>query len=194
MLRRPLLIGSVAWAVWSAAGCEKPAFQSLDLTGASYGNDFKLPDTEGRTRTLADFKGRALLLFFGFTQCPDICPTALSRAAEVMSLLGGEARRVQVAFVTVDPERDLPVVLREYTRAFHPSFIGLHADLETTAATALHFKVFYQKVPTGASYTMDHTAITYAFDPQGRLRLAIRHEQTAASVAADLRLLLQEAA
>lgn len=191
--RRLWLQLCAAAALGLLAACDKPAFQSLDITGASYGRGFSLQDTEGATRTLADYQGRVVLMFFGFTQCPDICPTALSRAAEVMALLGPDAARVQVVFVTVDPERDLPVVLREYTRAFHPSFIGLHADLDTTAATAKDFKVFYSKVPTGGSYTMDHTAITYAFDPQGRLRLAIRHEQTAASVAADVRLLLQHA-
>jgi protein SCO1/2 len=188
--RRLCLCLCAAAAASLLAGCEKPVFESLDITGATYGQGFSLLDTEGGTRTLADYKGRVVLMFFGFTQCPDICPTALSRAAELMALLGRDAARVQVVFVTVDPERDLPVVLREYTRAFHPSFIGLHASLEVTAATAKDFKVFYKKVPTGGSYTMDHTAITYAFDPQGRLRLAIRHEQTAASVAADVRLLL----
>ncbi len=189
--RRLWLQSCAAAALSLLAACDKPVFQSLDITGASYGRGFSLLDTEGTTRTLVDYRGRVMLMFFGFTQCPDICPTALSRAAEVMALLGPDADRVQVIFVTVDPERDLPVVLREYTRAFYPSFIGLHADLDTTAATARDFKVFYKKVPTGGSYTMDHTAITYAFDPQGHLRLAIRHEQTAASVAADVRRLLQ---
>ena len=167
-----------------------PSFHSIDITGASYGRDFTLRDPEGRERRLADFKGRALLIFFGFTQCPDVCPTALARAVEVMKLLGQQAAQLQVVFVTVDPERDTPALLAEYTRAFHPSFLGLHADLETTAATAREFKVFYKKVPTGSSYTMDHTAMSYAYDREGRLRLAVRHEQTAAQVASDLKGLL----
>ncbi len=135
-----------------------------------------------------------MLLFFGFTQCPDVCPTSLARAADVMRRLGPQAPRLQVIFVTVDPERDGPAVLREYPRAFHPSFIALHADPETTAATAQAFRVFYRKVPTGSSYTMDHTATSYVFDPAGRLRLAVRHEQDAASVAADIDRLLREGA
>ena len=166
------------------------SFNSLDVTGAAWGRDFSLLDPQGRTRTLADFRGQVVVLFFGFTQCPDVCPTALSRAAAVMQQLGPAADRVQVIFVTVDPERDTAPMLAEYTRAFHPSFLGLSGDLATTASLAREFRIFYQKVPTGGSYTMDHTANTYAFDPQGRLRLAIRHEQTAEFVAADVRLLL----
>jgi protein SCO1/2 len=178
------------------AACDRPGhglpFQSLDLTGADWGRDFSLLDADGRTVRLADFKGRCVLLFFGFTQCPDVCPTALARAADVMQRLGPDAARLQVIFVTVDPERDVPAVLREYPRAFHPSFIGLHADLATTEATAKAFKVFYRKVPTGSSYTIDHTATSYVFDPAGRLRLAVRHEQDAASVAGDITRLLKE--
>ncbi|GAB4123846.1 MAG: SCO family protein [Rubrivivax sp.] len=178
------------------AACDRPdgaaPFQSIDVSGADWGRDFSLLDADGRTVRLADFKGRCVMLFFGFTQCPDVCPTALARAADVMQRLGPQAARLQVIFVTVDPERDSPAVLREYPRAFHPSFIGLHADLATTEATAKAFKVFYRKVPTGSSYTMDHTATSYVFDPAGRLRLAVRHEQDAASVAADITRLLKE--
>lgn len=178
------------------AGCDrtgqKVPFQSIDISGAEWGRDFRLQGTDGQPVQLADFRGRCVLLFFGFTQCPDVCPTALTRAADLMRRLGSQAARLQVIFVTVDPERDSPAVLREYTRAFHPSFIGLHADLDTTAATAQTFKVFYQKVPTGSSYTMDHTATSYVFDPTGRLRLAVRHEQDAASLAADITRLLKE--
>jgi len=193
-MQRRRLIGGLAALV--LAGCERAqdtAFHALDITGADYAQDFRLQDPDGRTRTLADFRGRAVLVFFGFTQCPDVCPTALARAAEVMQLLGDDARRLQVIFVTVDPERDTPELLRAYTAAFHPSFLGLHADLETTAATAKAFKVFYRKVPTGSSYTMDHTALSYTYDPQGRLRLAVRHESPAAEVAADIARLLAEA-
>jgi protein SCO1/2 len=191
-----MVLGAGGVALASAAlpflsGCTRAAsFQSVDVTGAGFGRDFRLLDPDGRVRTLAEFRGRVVLIFFGFTQCPDVCPTALSRAADVMNRLGPDSQKVQVIFVTVDPERDTPALLREYTHAFHPSFLGLHADLDTTAAAAREFKIFYKKVPTASSYTMDHTAITYAFDPQGHLRLAIKHVQTAESVAADIRLLL----
>lgn len=196
--------GALAWAAacmapWAApalTGCDRAgpgtAFHSIDLTGAEWGRDFQLLDADGRAVRLADFRGRCVMLFFGFTQCPDVCPTALGRAADVMRRLGPQAARLQVVFVTVDPERDSPAVMREYPRAFHPSFIGLHADLATTEATARDFKVFYRKVPTGGTYTMDHTATSYVFDPTGRLRLAVRHEQDAASVAADVARLLKE--
>jgi protein SCO1/2 len=166
-------------------------FHAIDVTGADYGTDFRLADPQGRERTLADFRGKAVLLFFGFTQCPDVCPTALSRAVEVMRLLGDDGTKVQVLFATVDPERDTAELLQAYTTTFHPSFIGLRTDLERTRETAKHFKVFFAKVPTGSSYTMDHTAMTYAFDPQGRLRLAIRHSATAREVADDVGLLLK---
>ena len=181
---------------WLAALIGLPAharesFQSLDLTGVTYGRDFRLSDPDGRVRSLVDFRGQVVLLFFGFTQCPDVCPTALARAAQVKQLLGAQADKLHVIFVTLDPERDSPVVLRAYTRAFNPDFLGLRGDLQTTKQIAQEFKVFFAKVPTGSSYTMDHTAITYAFDPRGNLRLAIRHAQSADSVAADVRLLLK---
>jgi protein SCO1/2 len=192
--RRALAFASAGAAGSLLVGCDRlgsiTPFHSIDLTGADWGRDFRLQDAEGRTVQLADFKGRCLLLFFGFTQCPDVCPTALARAANVMQRLGPQASRLQVIFITVDPERDSPAVLREYPRAFHPSFIGLRADLATTEATAKAFKVFYRKVPTGSSYAMDHTATSYVFDPTGRLRLAVRYEQDAASVAADITRLL----
>lgn len=183
-------------ALLLVTGCQRAeddraAFRGLDLTGASYGRDFRLTDPEGRERTLADFKGRAVLLYFGFTQCPDVCPTALTRAAEAKRLLGSEGERLQVIFVTIDPERDLPAVLKEYTAAFDPTFLGLYGDAERTRQTAEHFKVYYKKVPTGGSYTMDHSTLSYVFDPQGRLRLALRHEQSVQDYAHDLRLILQ---
>ena len=194
--RRALAFVVAGAAVSLLVACDRQGsaapFQSIDLTGADWGRDFRLLDAEGRTVQLADFKGRCVLLFFGFTQCPDVCPTALARAADVMQRLGPQASRLQVIFITVDPERDSPAVLREYPRAFHPSFIGLHADLATTEAIAKAFKVFYRKVPTGSSYTMDHTATSYVFDPTGRLRLAVRHQQDAASVTADITRLLKE--
>ena len=185
-------------AGWLAAlvglpACARESFQSLDLAGATYGRDFRLSDPDGRVRSLADFRGQVVLLFFGFTQCPDQCPTALARAAQVKQLLGAQVDKLQVFFVTIDPERDSPVVLRAYTRAFHPDFLGLRGDLSTTMQTAQDFKVFFAKVPTGSNYTMDHTVVTCAFDPRGNLRLAVRHAQSADSVAADVRLLLKGA-
>ena len=193
LTRRQVTIAVTSMALagsFALSACTHERFQSLDVTGAGFGRDFRLADQDGRVRTLQEFRGQVVLMFFGFTQCPDVCPTALARAADVLGRLGTEAQRIQVIFVTIDPERDAPAMLREYTRAFHPSFLGLSGDLATTASLAREFRIFYQKVPTGGSHTMDHTAITYAFDPQGRLRLAIRHEQTAESVAADVRLLL----
>ena len=180
----------------AGAGCSKarpPVFHGIDISGADYGKDFRLTDPDGRERTLASFKGKAVMLFFGFTQCPDVCPTALIRAAEVMRLLGDDAKRLQVLFVTVDPERDTPAILKAYTAAFHPGFIGLHGDLQRTAQTAQQFKAFYTKVATGASYTMDHSAFSYVFDPAGRLRLVLRHAQTAQEYADDLRQILHAA-
>jgi protein SCO1/2 len=187
------LVGSVL-ALSSLTGCEadKPGFRSLDVSGADWGKDFNLLDPEGRERSLADFRGKVVLIFFGFTQCPDVCPTALTRAVEVKRALGNDGQRLQVIFVTVDPERDTPDVLKAYMQAFDPTFLGLSGDLAQTQATASDFKIFYQKVPTGSSYTMDHTALSYAFDPAGRLRLAIKHAEPATSVAADLKLLLAE--
>lgn len=191
--RRTLLLAAGAGAALTLAGCDRilPAsFNGVDITGASYAQDFRLTDAEGRERTLADFKGKAVMMFFGFTQCPDVCPTALVRAAEIKQLLGTDGERLQVIFVTVDPERDLPAVLKAYTQAFDPSFIGLYGDLQRTAETAKAFKVFYKKVPTGSSYTMDHSAFSYVFDPKGKIRLVLRHEQSAQECAQDLRQIL----
>lgn len=192
--RRVLLLAALGAALVGAA-CQKaaPTFAGIDLTGADYGRDFSLQDPDGRTRTMADFRGKVVMLFFGFTQCPDACPTALARAAEVRRLLGPQADRLQVIFVTIDPERDGAAVLKEYTRAFDPSFLGLRADADGTAAVAKEFKVIYRKVPTGSSYTMDHTAFTYVLDPQGRLRLALRHELSAQDAARDVSTLLAQA-
>lgn len=175
------------------AGCDRSqqlSFKGIDVGGASYARDFELLDPHGSKHTLSDFKGKAVLIFFGFTRCPDVCPTALSRAAEVKQMLGEDAEQLQVIFVTVDPERDTPEVLQAYTSAFDSSFLGLYSSLEGTAETAKEFKVFYKKVPTGASYTMDHTALSYVFDPEGKLRVVLRHEQTAEDFAADIRQVL----
>ena len=181
------------------AGCDRSSealarFHAIDITGAPYGHDFRLQGPDGRERSVADFRGKAILVFFGFTQCPDVCPTALTRAAEVKRLLGRQGERFQAVFITVDPERDTPAILREYTQAFDPSFIGLSGDLAQTQKTASDFRVHYAKVPTGSSYTMDHTATSYVFDPTGTLRLAVSHTTTATDLAADISALLKDAA
>ena len=193
MPRRCLFLGILALGL-ALVGCrgDAPNFNGLDLTGANWGRDFSLQDPDGRTRTLADFRGKYVLLFFGFTHCPDVCPTALLRAQEMRKLLGADGEKVQVIFVTVDPERDTAALMREYTAAFDPSFLGLRADAEGTKRVASEFKVFYEKVPAGASYTVNHSALTYVFDAQGRLRLALQHTQTAEQFAADLRTLMKQ--
>ncbi|MBM3531278.1 MAG: SCO family protein [Alphaproteobacteria bacterium] len=177
----------------AAAGCggDEPKFNGIDVTGADWGRDFRLQDPDGRTRSLADFRGKYVMLFFGFTHCPDVCPTALTRAKEVKRLLGADGERLQVIFVTVDPERDTPVLLREYTAAFDPSFLGLRDDTDATKRTAAEFRAFYEKVPTGAGYAVNHSAFTYVFDPQGRLHLAMPHLQSAEPYAADLLVLMK---
>ena len=193
---RWLLVFIVAALAVFIAGCNRagdaaaPGFRGIDLTGAPYGRNFRLTDADGRERTLADYKGKAVLMYFGFVQCPDVCPTALIRAAKVKQMLGADGDKLQVIFITIDPERDTPEVIKAYTAAFDPSFIGLYGDAKRTRETADEFKVYYKQVPTGSSYTMDHSALSYAFDPQGRLRLALRHEQTAEDYAHDLRQLL----
>lgn len=167
-------------------------FKNTDVTGLDYAKDFAMPDHNGKLRTLADFKGKAVLVFFGYTHCPDVCPTTLSEMASVMKELGPLADKVQVLFVTVDPERDTPEILSKYVPAFDPRFLGLVGDKETTERMAKEFKVFFQKVPgkEPGSYTMDHTAGSYVFDPQGRIRLFIRHGQGAEPIAQDLKRLL----
>ena len=177
----------------SLVGCNQaPHFASTDITGANFGRGFALTDQSGHLRHLTDYQGKAVVIFFGYTQCPDVCPTTLAGLAAAMKLLGADAKRVQVLFVTVDPERDTQALLAAYVPQFDPSFVGLYGDVATTAATAKEFKVFYQKQPgaTPQTYTIDHSANSYAYDPQGRLRLMIRHEETPQDVAHDLKLLL----
>jgi len=194
--RRTFMMAGAALAGLPLAGCglgSKVSFNGTDVTGADYGRDFRLTDPHGQEHTLADFKGKVVLVFFGFTQCPDVCPTALARASEVKQLLGTDGDRLQVLFISVDPERDTPEILNAYTAAFDPTFLALYGDAERLAETAKEFRVIYQKMPTGSSYTMDHTAVTYAYDPQGRLRLKLMHNQTSLEVAADVRKLLHAA-
>ncbi len=168
-------------------------FSNTDLTGLPYAKDFALNDHHGKPRTLADFKGRAVVVFFGYTQCPDVCPTTMAEMSAVMQALGPQADKVQVLFVTVDPERDTPELLSKYVPAFDARFLGMYGDAAATATVAKDFKIFYLKQPgkTPGSYTMDHTAGSYVFDPQGRIRLFIRHGQGAEPIVHDLKLLLE---
>lgn len=183
-----LLIAAGAFVAYP----HKPPLHAIDVTGVDWGRDFRLRDADGRPRTLADYRGDVVLLFFGFTQCPDVCPTALSRSAEVAKRLGPDAERLRVVFVTLDPERDTPAVLGEYVRAFDPRFVALRGDAKETDDIARDFRVFYRKVPTGSSYTLDHTAVTYAFDRRGRLRLAIGPTESTDDLASDVRRLLDD--
>lgn len=175
------------------AGCTQPThFYSTDLTGNTLGADFALTDQNGKPRRLADFRDKAVVVFFGYTQCPDVCPTTLGALREVMTDLGPQAERVQVVFITLDPERDTEKLLAEYVPAFHASFLGLRGDAAATAATAQAFKVFYKKQPgpTADAYTIDHSTGSYIYDPQGRLRLYMKYGETPAHVASDIRQLL----
>ena len=182
---------AIVFALLAACDQLTPTYSGIDVTGADWGRDFRLTDADGRERTLADFRGKYVMVFFGFVYCPVVCPTVLYTAAEARKGLGVDGERVQVIVVTLDPERDTPAQTREYARAFDPSFIGLWGTPERIKEVAKEFRVFYQKVPTGNSYTIDHTALTYVFDPQGRLRLALRHQQTAEEYIADLRALMK---
>ncbi len=172
-----------------------PTFRNVDITGADYGKDFALTDHTGRPRTLADFRGKVVVMFFGYTHCPDVCPTTMAELNLVLKELGSEAARVQVLFVTLDPERDTQALLAQYVPAFNPGFIGLYSDVATTARVAKDFKVFFQKVPGSSpdNYTMDHTAGSYVFDEQGRLRLFVRHGGSSEPLLADLKTLLAAA-
>ncbi|MFJ3047501.1 SCO family protein [Herbaspirillum chlorophenolicum] len=177
-----------------ACGQSKPElkFNNTDVTGLDYAKDFALTDHTGKPRTLADFKGKAVVVFFGYTQCPDVCPTTMVEMANVMKELGPDADRVQVLFITVDPERDTQEILSQYVPAFDNRFLGLRGDAQQTEKVAKEFKVFYQKVPgkQPGSYTMDHTAGSYVFDPQGHIRLFVKHGQGPQTLAHDIKLLL----
>lgn len=173
-------------------GAGKPRFNHTDITGADFGRDFELTGTDGKTYRLADFKGKVVVVFFGFTQCPDVCPTTLADSAAAMKKLGADADRVQVIFITLDPERDSAAVLAQYVPAFDSRFIGLYGSAEQTRKTARDFKVFFDKVPgkTEGTYSIDHTAASYVFDSQGRIRLFVKHAQPVDWLVADLKVLL----
>ncbi len=176
----------------AACGRATPQFAGVDITGADYARGFSLPDASGRVRTLDEFRGKVVALFFGYAQCPDVCPTTMADLKAAMQKLGSDAGRVQVLFVTLDPERDTPAVLAQYVPGFDPSFVGLRGDEAATLRTAKDFKVFYQRTPgpTPTSYTIDHTAGTYVFDPAGRVRLFLRQGQPVESIVHDFRILL----
>lgn len=170
----------------------KAAFASTDITGLNYGQSFELTDHTGQRRTLADYKGKVVVMFFGYTHCPDVCPTTLAEMAQVKKQLGAEGDKLQVVFVTLDPERDTQEALAGFVPAFDPSFVALRGDATQTQKVAADFKVFMQKVKAKDSdtYTIDHTAATYVFDPQGRVRLFIRHGQDMAAVLKDIQQLI----
>ena len=174
-----------------ACGSSGPSFLNTDVTGADYGKELSLTDHTGKPRTLAEFRGKIVVVFFGYTRCPDVCPTTLSEMKMILDKLGEDRKKIQVLFVTIDPERDTPELLAKYVPAFDPSFLGLYGDEAATIKAAKEFKVFFQKVPgkTPDSYTMDHTAASYIIDTQGRLRLFARYGQPD-SIATDLQTLL----
>ncbi len=195
-MKRLLAIGLVVVAASFLGGCERPdaraKFQLTDVTGANFGKELALTDHNGRPRTLADFKGKVVVLFFGFIHCPDVCPTTLAELAQVARELGPEASKMQVLFVTIDPERDTPDVLKQYVPSFYPDFLGLYGDAAATARVAKEFKIFYQKQPqSGGGYTMDHSAGTYVLDQQGRLRLFAQYGAGAPALLHDIRILLE---
>ena len=194
-MRRLFAIGLVVVAAF-LGGCERPdataKFRLTDVTGANFGKELALTDHNGRPRTLADFRGKVVVLFFGFIHCPDVCPTTLAELAQVARELGSDAGKMQVLFVTVDPERDTPDVLKQYVPSFYPDFLGLYGDAAATARAAKEFKIFYQKQSQpGGGYSMDHSAGTYVLDQQGRLRLFAQYGAGALALLHDIRILLQ---
>jgi protein SCO1/2 len=179
-----------------SAGCQRgdPGFRSTDITGAEFGKDFSLVDHTGKRRSLADFRGKVVVVFFGFTHCPDVCPTTLAELANAMKKIGAESDKVQVLLVTVDPDRDTAALLGPYVTAFDPRFLGLRGSAEETAQIAKEFKVIYQKVAGNKpeNYTMDHSAGSYMFDGQGRIRLYVSYGQGSEVFAQDIARLLKQ--
>ena len=178
-------------------GCseQKPAFSSIDVTGADYAKDFSLTDHNGQPKSLKDFAGKVVVLFFGYTQCPDVCPTSMAELAEIKKLLGADGNKLQGLFITIDPERDKPDVLKAYMGNFDPSFLALIPTPAQLAELAKDYKVYYKKVDgkTATSYTMDHSAGSYVYDPKGKLRLYTRFGSGAKPLAEDIRMLLKQA-
>lgn len=192
MLR--IVIAAICTLCLALGGCEnKPVFSALDVTGIQgYGDNFRLTDHTGKSRTMADFRGKAVVMFFGYTHCPDVCPTTLSEMRQVMQLMGKDAERLQVLFVTLDPARDTPELLSKYVPSFNPTFLGMYGDLAATEKVAKDFKIFYRvsEGKAAESYTVDHTAASLVFDPQGRLRLFINYGLGADKIAPDIKKLL----
>lgn len=196
LLRRRASVLLMLACVAVLPGCfdKKPSFVSIDVTGAEYARDFSLPDADGKLRSLKDFKGKVVVVFFGYTQCPDVCPTTMNELAEIRKLLGKDGERLQAIFITVDPQRDTPEVLKAYLGNFDPSFVALRpASPEQLASLAKDFKVYYKRVDgrTETSYTMDHSAGSYVYDPEGHLRLFTRYGMGIEPLAGDLRQLLK---
>lgn len=181
----------------SIFGCtpQQPAFVSVDVTGANYAREFELTDQYGQTRRLTDFAGKVVVMFFGYTQCPDVCPTTLSEMAEIKKALGPDGERLQVLFVSVDPERDTPELLKNYMVNFDPTFLALYAPLPKLAELAKDFKIYYKKVEgkSPSSYTMDHSAGSYVYDTKGQLRLFTRYGSGPKGLTEDIRILLKQA-
>lgn len=178
----------------SACSNEGPAFTGVDITGATYAQNFDLTDHNGQRRSLADFKGKVVVVFFGFTQCPDVCPTTLTELAQVKAALGADGDKLQGLFVTVDPQRDTPEIMRAYMSHFDPSFLALYADEGKLEQVAKDFKIYYKKVdgPTPTSYTLDHSAGSYVYDTAGRLRLYSRYGTSVEALTQDIQYLLAE--
>lgn len=194
MLRRHALL-SLAGTFTLLAGCaeSKPQFKAVDITGADYARDFPLPDVDGRMRSIKEFAGKVVVVFFGYTQCPDVCPTTLAEIAQAKKLLGADGDKLQGVLITVDPERDTPEVLKAYVGNFGPDFVALRGTLQQTEAVARDFKVYFKKTEgkKPGSYFMDHSAASYVYDAQGRLRLYSRYGSGAQALADDVRLLLK---
>jgi protein SCO1 len=191
--RAILYWAAALFVLLTACSEQKMQFKGVDITGADYAQNFSLPDQFGVTRTVADFKGKAVVVFFGFAQCPDVCPTSMAELAEVKKLLGKDGDKLQGIFITIDPERDTAQVLKSYMENFDPSFLALRGTPEQTEQVAKHFKTYYKKVEgkTPGSYTMDHSAGSFVFDPQGRVRLYNRYGSGAVALADDIKLLLK---
>jgi protein SCO1/2 len=190
---RLMALAAAAVFIFSACTSQQPQFKTVDISGVRYARELNLSDEHGKPVQLADYKGKVVVVFFGYTSCPDVCPTTLATLAGVEKKLGAEASRVQVLFVTLDPERDKPAVLTRYLANFDPDFMGLYGSPEQTQAAAKEFKVFYQKVegPTEDSYTVDHTAASFVLDPQGEPRLYVPDTTSADDWVHDLQLLLK---
>jgi len=194
LMNKPwLLLGLLALMLAACSKSAPPSFNGVDITGASYAQNFALSDQNGQQRQLKDFVGQVVVVFFGYTQCPDVCPTSMLELAQVKKLLGPDGERVQGIFISVDPQRDTPEVLKAYMASFDPSFLALRPTPEQLEAVAKEFKIYYKRVDgkTPGSYSMDHSAGSYVFDPQGRVRLYARYGSGAPTLAADIRLLLK---